>query len=224
MCWRIVRIEGDGSTKLILEDISTECNSSSYTGNWSGGKMVAFGYDSDYQIDFLNYSGGLADSLKSFQTTLSSKLITGKSLNDYLKIDDWCYDTKGAYQRIYTDKKPSLKCTGNKLKKYKDNTDMYVGLLTADEISFAGATTNSANYTHYLMNSYAKNLPQHSFWYTLSLKPANDVIVLDEKGKYDTRNHVMSVDNYSRPAVCLKSNVQISGGNGTISNPYIIAS
>lgn len=74
------------------------------------------------------------------------------------------------------------------------------------------------------MNSYAKNLPQHSFWYTLSLKPANDVIVLDEKGKYDTRDHVSSVDNYSRPAVCLKSNVQISGGNGTISNPYIIAS
>ena len=79
MCWKIVRIEGDGSTKLILEDRSVECNSSSYTGNWSDGNTVAFGYDSNYKADFLNYSGGLADSLKSFQTTLSSKLTTGKS-------------------------------------------------------------------------------------------------------------------------------------------------
>ena len=40
MCWKIVRIEGDGSTKLILEDRSIECNSSSYTGNWSDGKKL----------------------------------------------------------------------------------------------------------------------------------------------------------------------------------------
>ena len=166
MCWKIVRIEGDGSTKLILEDRSDECNSSSYTGNWSDGNKVAFGYDSNNKADFLNYSGGLADSLKSFQTTLSSKLTTGKSLNDYLKVDDWCYDYNvtstdssgnqyyGAYKRIYTDKSPSLKCTGTKLNKYRDNTDMYVGTLTADEMSFAGAT-DSTNYTHYLMKSYA---------------------------------------------------------------------
>ena len=55
MCWKIVRIEGDGSTKLILEDRSAKCNSSSYTGNWSDGTKVAIGKDSNKKADFLNY-------------------------------------------------------------------------------------------------------------------------------------------------------------------------
>ena len=47
-------------------------------------------------------------------------------------------------------KKPSLKCTGTKLTEFKDETDMYVGTLTADEMSFAGAT-GSTNYNYYLI-------------------------------------------------------------------------
>ena len=236
MCWKIVRIEGDGSTKLILEDRSVECNSSSYTGNWSDGNPVAFGYDSNYKADFLNYSGDLADSLKSFQTTLSSKLTTGKSLNDYLKVDDWCYDYNvtstdssgnqyyGAYERISTDKSPSLKCTGTKLNKYRDNTDMYVGTLTADEMSFAGAT-DSTNYTHYLMNSYAKS--NRLYWWGLS--PSNYgaedgddyAFQLSIYGSLDV-NYVDSDYGYSRPAVSLKSSTIIKTGNGTKSNPYTV--
>ena len=234
MCWKIVRIEGDGSTKLILEDRSVECNSSSYTGNWSDGNTVAFGYDSNYKADFLNYSGGLADSLKSFQTTLSSKLTTGKSLNDYLKVDDWCYDYNvtstdssgnqyyGAYKRISTDKSPSLKCTGTKLNKYRDNTDMYVGTLTADEMSFAGAT-GSTNYTHYLMNSYAKS--NYLWWWGLSPNFSSaggfdSAFQLDDNGSLNGVD--VNGNRYSRPAVTFKPNIQISGGNGTISNPYIV--
>ena len=235
MCWKIVRIEGDGSTKLILEDRSVECNSSSYTGNWSDGNTVAFGYDSNNKADFLNYSGGLADSLKSFQTTLSSKLTTGKSLNDYLKVDDWCYDYNvtstdssgnqyyGAYKRIYTDKSPSLKCIGTKLNKYRDNTNMYVGTLTADEMSFAGAT-GSTNYTHYLMNSYTKS--HNLYWWGLSPYYYNAefggdfAFRLSNRGSLN-RDYVVSL-SYSRPAVSLKSSTIIKTGNGTKSNPYTV--
>ena len=237
MCWKIVRIEGDGSTKLILEDRSVECNSSSYTGNWSDGNTVAFGYDSNNKADFLNYSGGLADSLKSFQTTLSSKLTTGKSLNDYLKVDDWCYDYNvtstdssgnqyyGAYKRIYTDKSPSLKCIGTKLNKYRDNTNMYVGTLTADEMSFAGAT-GSTNYTHYLMNSYTKS--HNLYWWGLS--PYFYSAEFGYDGAFQLNRdgsliyYGVNGRNCSRPAVSLKSSVQITGGNGTKTNPYEIAS
>ena len=233
MCWKIVRIEGDGSTKLILEDRSVECNSSSYTGNWNDGNTVVFGYDSNYKADFLNYSGGLADSLKSFQTTLSSKLTTGKSLNDYLKVDDWCYDYNvtstdssgnqyyGAYKRISTDKSPSLKCTGTKLNKYRDNTDMYVGTLTADEMSFAGAT-DSTNYTHYLMNSYAKS--NSLYWWGLS--PHLYDAGFDSAFRLYSSGSLSSNDvygrSYSRPAVSLKSSTIIKTGNGTKSNPYTV--
>ena len=234
MCWRAVRIAGDGSIKLILEDRSAECNSLSYTGNWSDGNTVAFGYDSNSKADFLNYSGGLADSLKSFQTTLETKVGTNKTLSDYLKVDDWCFDHNvastdssgnqyyGAYKRINTDKNPSLKCTGTKLNKYRDNTDMYVGTLTADEMSFAGAT-GTTNYTHYLMNSYAKS--NSLDWWGLSPNfyvagNSDGVFLLDSDGSlYD---YYVSDDVHSRPAVAIKSNIQISGGNGTQNNPYLI--
>ena len=235
MCWKIVRIEGDGSTKLILEDRSAECNSSSYTGNWSDGNSIAFGYDSNHKADFLNYSGGLADSLKSFQTTLETKVGTGKSLSDYLKVDDWCFDHNvastdssgnqyyGAYKRIYTDKNPSLKCTGTKLNKYKDNTDMYVGTITADEMSFAGSA-DSTNYTYYLMNSYAKS--NYLYWWGLSPYGYyagygyDSAFLLSDYGLLS--NAIVSITRYSRPTVTLLSSTIIKTGNGTKSNPYLI--
>ena len=240
MCWKIVRIEGDGSTKLILEDRSVECNSSSYTGNWSDGNTIAFGYDSNNKADFLNYSGGLADSLESFQTTLGAKVGTGKTLSDYLKVDDWCYDYNvaatnssrnqyyGAYKRIYTDKSPSLKCTGTKLNKFKDNTDMYVATLTADEMSFAGAT-RSTNYTLYLMNSYAQNNDLN--WWGMSPEyyyadAGYDLSFLFSSGGYflsDNVKNKMVYNHLSRPSITLKTNIQISSGNGTKSNPYTFA-
>ena len=238
MCWKIVRIEGDGSTKLILEDRNAECNSSSYTGNWSDGVNIVFGYDSNNKANFLNYSGGLADSLKSFQTILSTKVGTGKSLSDYLKVDDWCYDYNvvstdnsgnqyyGAYKRIYTNKSPSLKCTGTKLNKYRDNTDMYVGTLTVDEMSFAGATS-SVNYTHYLINSYS--IDNRLRWWGLSPNYFNTDYKSDRaflfysNGSFSS-NNVNSYDYiyYSRPVISLLHSIKIISGDGTQANPYRI--
>lgn len=44
----------------------------------------------NHRANFLN--GSSADSLKSFQTKLETKIGTGKTLIDYLNVDDWCYD------------------------------------------------------------------------------------------------------------------------------------
>ena len=242
MCWRVVRIEGDGSTKLILEDKNAECNSSSYTGNWSA-DITNFGYVFDAEFAHLKASFpdsfGLAKSFKNFQTTLETKVGTGKSLSDYLKIENWCYDNNvvstdssgnqyyGAYKRINIDKNPSLKCTGTKINKYKDNTNMYVGTLTADEISFAGAT-DSPNISHYLMNSYSiDDLNIWSWWvlspymYMVSGGEGRDSVVqLDFNGELSRSDVSLSGD--VRPSVALKSEIQVTSGNGTISNPYVI--
>lgn len=104
MCWRIVRIAGDGSVKLILEDQNTTCDSSSYTGNWNLGS-ANFGYDrstygsSKHVINYLNpvtnASSALVNRFKTFQTgTLTTKIKNtyNKEISDYLKAGDWCYD------------------------------------------------------------------------------------------------------------------------------------
>jgi len=105
MCWRIVRIEGDGSIKLLLEDRNEQCNDTEendlnnngtyFTGNWSDGKYYVFGYNADGSPELINYTGtdSLVNSFKSFQTDMISNYL------DDLKIDEWCFDDSvGAYE------------------------------------------------------------------------------------------------------------------------------
>ena len=135
----------------------------------------------------------------------------------------------GAYKRIYTDKSPSLVCNGTKLTKYKDGTSMYVGILTADEISFAGGNTTNNNPNFYLINNYQKN--NSLYWWTLSPSSRSGVIHADSSfrlnsgGKLDedfVSDVLPIVDTSARFAVTLNPNTLITGGNGTIKNPYVV--
>ena len=119
---------------------------------------------------------------------------------------------------------PSLKCTGTKETKFRDNTDMYVGTLTADEIVFAGADANGTETDNiYLMSEFSKdNLP----WWTLS--PYNFEYVGGCAQGYIfyngglTSGDLPGAELFSRPVVTLKAESIRIDGNGTISQPYII--
>ena len=258
MCWRIVRINGDGTTKLVLEDKDTTCNSNTYTGNYQY-TTGPFGYTLEtlsdetkvYKNTFLTYNNGLYDKLKTFQTSKLSDYL------DYLSVGKWCYDDRAysdasgtnmisssgldtyyqnktvfyyaPYVRIVTKKSPSLKCEGTELSKYRDNTDMYVGTVTADEMVFAGIRYGVANFDNYLMND--KSL-FHQWNWTLSPFYFN---IYTETGAWYARAFSLSSSGYLasnsvangygvRPAVSLKSEVTISSGDGTRLNPYIISS
>ena len=270
MCWRIVRIEGDGSVKLILEDQNTTCNSSSYTGNWNLGG-ANFGYDqstygsSKYVINYLNpvtnASSALVNKFKTFQTgALTTKInstYNGKGLSDYLKAGDWCYDdiayasktstsgtplteeqkinyyngtTSGyfyydSYIRLegQSTRTPTNKCNGTILNKFNDNTEMYVATLTADEIAYAGGRSLYKNYGYYLLNDYQKI--NERYWWSLSpyYWSGSYSILFDVTDKGSLNSYAVSSSySGSRPAVSLKSTVQISGGNGLKNTPYEI--
>jgi hypothetical protein len=159
-----------------------------------------------------------------------------------LKVDEWCYDNQattnngidyyGAFTRLYTNKVPSLNCTGIKLTKFRDDTDMYVGTLTADEVVIAGTDAKySSNNNFYLMNSFAQG---KLFWWLLS--PSS----YSKDYKYDNAFYIyyngnlfgnlISVANHSRPAVTLKADTIATtnkdtatfGQPGNINNPYVI--
>lgn len=90
-CWKIVKIDTDGSVRLILEDKNTTCNSSSYTGNWAigSGNYGYKRYSSHDVMSYLNpsYSSGMISSFQSFQTSdmqhYLDNLKAGWCLNDY---------------------------------------------------------------------------------------------------------------------------------------------
>ena len=276
MCWRIVRIAGDGSIKLILEDQDEIC-SKTMDGNWNiptttGGttKTGNFGYteyaantltasdgtqnsSTRYLMNYLN--GGtnneksMAYAFKNFQTGPLANYL------DKLKARDWCLNDK-AYATesdniialtsqemldkqikgttFYYDsnvrlnskstKEPTLKCNGTVMTKFadEDSTDMYVGTLTTDEMMYAGGKFNTNNPNYYLINGYQKS-NRLSFW---SLSPAEYANVFFMQ--YDVYNSsyvykdMVSAYKSFRPTIQLKSGVQITGGDGTISNPYTV--
>lgn len=257
MCWRVVRVEGDGSIKLILEDRYAECNDNEtskttevYTGNWKDNNesdRIEFGTEpsdfgtSDYKPSL---GGDLGNSFKTFQVSLATKISTmypSKTISDILKNDEWCFDDtivkteewvsewdgiKEYHYNVYyapsTRENPTLKCTGTKITNFKDNSNMYVGTLTVDEIIFAGS---------YLSNIYSKenNL---SWW---SLSPVKTEYQYGYVFFVDSNNGVSETETYSsginsRPAIVLKNNVTATtnsdttthGQPGTLNNPYVI--
>ncbi len=87
MCWRIVRIQGNGSIKLVLEDQNNTCKTSNI-GDYStqdGNKYKLYAW-SDKEHDYEYLDGYLKDAFYKFQTEKISSALQEK----YLTNDSWC--------------------------------------------------------------------------------------------------------------------------------------
>lgn len=131
--------------------------------------------------------------------------------------------TTASYARLVNNKTPSLSCskndsftvnessTGNGKLKYP------VGLLTADEVAYAGGRSGSNNTTYYLYTG--------STWVTMSLSYFSDNIAYVIHVNYaGSLRPLYSVDNGNgvRPSVSLLHGITPSSGIGTATNPYVI--
>lgn len=242
--WRVVRINEDGSTKLITE---SPVGSSAFNTNYKDNAYVGYMYgtagsttyeathtntnnstvkdylDNWYQTNLLSYSSYMSldagfcndRSIASTANTWNSSdtaLGYGRNITYY-----------GAYNRLVNTKQPQFACPqtndlfttstnskGNKALTYP------VGLITLDEVVYAGGTYHIANATYYLNNStqYWTMSP----WYF-------DGDSADVGSVY---GHGLVSDDYSyfvfgvRAAVNLSSVVEITNGDGTKDNPYVI--
>ncbi len=110
-------------------------------------------------------------------------------------------------------------------KLYSNNKEYKIGLLTADEIAFAGNNKlregeSDGNTSYYLYN----NASGEFYW---SLSPyvfVGRYAIVWGVGGVGTLGggYVDGVNGAVRPAVSLKSAVSISSGTGTQSNPFIV--
>ena len=132
---------------------------------------------------------------------------------------------------------PTLICpndyTGGKLSKFTVSDTTYgngalsgyakVGLLTADEIAFAGGaySTSTANSTYYIKGNTNSN-----YWWALSPSDfcGGSACVWGVRASYSSldRGHVDS-GGVVRPSLSLQSGVKISSGIGSATSPYKIA-
>ena len=265
-CWRIVRINGDGSVKLVLHNDNTSnasspCASSnnsttaafarysgsSYTSvfnsNYNDNAYIGFMYGATGASDYPNTHANTnkSDILKNLETWYTNNLTSYES-----KLADtiWCNDKStvsgglgygtnatdyGAYNRLASTKQPTLKCpndnNGGKLSKFtvddtkngNGNLTYKIGLLTADEIAFAGSIAYTYNRSTYLQENTGT-----TWWWSLSpgsyVSGGAGVWRVNSGALY--RNYVYN--NYGlRPVISLISSTNVTG-DGTSENPYVV--
>lgn len=248
MCWRIVRIKGDGSIKLVLAG-ETSCSSVTSTSGIIDEEVI-YGYTSGNLADYANNSEGKKTGeyiglKESLDTWFNNKLTAYKSK---LKYDEWClggninykYEYNGANtswyyaagNRIYNTQSISdLKCNN------EDTINSYIGSLTSDEVIMAGGIgldfalnkgINGRDIKFYLKDEGSEH---NIMYYTLSLSDyyysksevGDFVFVVNNSGLLTieyTNKRSISAD--IRPVITLKYNTRISNGDGTKNNPYII--
>ena len=109
---------------------------------------------------------------------------------------------------------PSFKCSNS-----SDLLKIPVGLITVDETVYAGLAWSSNNSSNYLYTNSAYWTMSPFYFYAADSRAR--VFLVDSAGylsNWNVNDSAMGV----RPVVNLKSSVQITGGNGSSSNPYVI--
>jgi len=241
-CWRIIRINGDGSIRLIYN--GTVLSGNKCTGNGSNEDSMAIKYQVyntgyrnssyagwTYELDSQRPTGietnsiaknktdSWYDSIIGNNTTYASKVTDGKFCNDRnVKSGQTWVGTGGtiiyyaAYQRLYDNKSPTLSCS---------TEDMYIlnaGVITSDEVSFAGGVYNSDNASYYLYNGQNYWTMSPCFWGS----PRVNVFAIYSNGNLSNYNDDTSPSSGLRPVINLRSDIIISSGNGLQSSPYIV--
>ena len=239
--WRIIRINEDGSIRIIKENkigdsafnefskadnaywgyMYGNVGSSTYeeTHKNTNSSAIKIALDAWYQSNLSSYSSIIADS--GFCGDRSVIVGTGIG-NDITKY--------GAYGRLVTNKTPQFKCPqsndlytaptsakGNKALTYP------IGLITADEVAYAGAVASIQNKNYYLFNS-------EDYWTIspLGYELFGGISGVSKSGYFisDDSDLIFTLDGSSsfgiRPVINLKSTVEITSGDGTFNNPYVI--
>ena len=269
-CWRIVRVGGDGSVKLILHNdnptgVANPCdaanNSASAAFARYSGETYKSAFNTNYNdnayVGFKYGTVGAGDYALTHANTNKSTILTNleawyekNNLKNYEKViadTVWCNDKTnvtdtsydpwsitpngkgyaknvtyyGATQRLVSKSNsaggtgPSLKCNGELSK-----INSKVGLITADELAFAGYAYAQNNTTTYLQENATD-----TYWWSLSPYSFNGsrAYVWGVGGSSGNFNY-RRVDGTSgvRPSISLKSTTNVTG-EGTSDSPFIIS-
>ena len=265
-CWRIVRVGGDGSVKLILHNDNTAkaanpCNSannsttaafarysgttytSAFNSSYNDNAYVGFKYgtvgSSTYEATHANTNNStILTNLETWYTnnlkTYADAIADTVWCNDKTNVTDTSYDPwsitpngqgyakngtyYGATQRLVSaggrdgGTGPSLKCNGELSK-----INSKVGLITVDELMFAGYAGTQNNTTTYLQEN-AKD----TYWWSLSpLGFFSGFANVCSAGSSSGSLAHGSVDfaHGVRPSISLKPSTNVTG-NGTSDKPY----
>lgn len=200
MIFRIVRINGDGTIRLVLNESIATKPYSSKTGTIDASK-----YMESNAKEILDEWYKSVDEISNYTT--QSKFCNDTNMDNSSFFSGGNRIMKG-YEA--SNSNPSLICNENSI------LDLQVGMLSADENAFAGIRYYDVGPNDYFyLNNDAYN------WNITPMIYLGNHVFMSYSGKYI--NYVGAGGNYGiRPVINLKPTVNYISGDGTESNPYII--
>ena len=240
-CWRIVRTTKTGGVKLIYDGVPSngQCNNTGSNSTIGGSAFISSGDNAKY-VGYM-YGSSIDDETYTDDSTIKKKIdnwyeANMRSYTSQLEDTVFCNDrsyTKdgsdlyfGASTRLETNKTPTLKCQNTK-DKFTINTSngngaltYPVGLITADEMAYAGGKFSSrsgVNRSFYLYTG-------QNYW-ALSPYYSNDLVAGEFALNSDGVLSVGPVDLSAgvRPSVSLQPGIAMTGGGaGTAADPFIV--
>lgn len=234
--WRIVRINGDGSIRMILSGNIGQTAYNTFE-NVLASVSYVFGDKTSSDASIALTKDNPSNIKQTIDNWYNNKIKS--KYDEYIQETTFCNDINyindksnvtvsydslefyysfGAEQRLAKNSPtPSLKCNENAALTLK------IGLINADEVAFAGGSTKNNNTSYYLYSS-------NDFW-TMSPQAFGKGTIY---GVIDFTTYVYRVtsgkmwntysvaNSFIRPVINLKKDVLVSEGDGSSSNPYIV--
>ena len=238
--WRIVRINEDGSVRLVTENpVGSSVYNPSERDNAYAGYMYGTAGSSTYEETHQNVNNSIIKTyldnwynanLNIFSSyfSMDAGFCNDRSIASSGKwdMDDTALGYAknltfyGAYNRLSNLKQPQFKCpqtndlfTTTTSQKGNKSLTYPIGLLTADELMYSGASTQEQG-DYYLNNN-------NTIFWTMSPYATY--------GKFAGSSNMLGIVFYNgfsnvgvRPVVNISSVVEITNGDGTKDNPYVI--
>ena len=175
--------------------------------------------DEWYKANMINYTSKLEDIAFCSDRTYDIGYNTSGWNKDYSNYNTWLYF--GSATRL-EDKKPSLVCP-RQIDKFTVSADngngdltYSVGMITVEEVTFAGGVVWKTNTSYYLYNGINNRLFSPSDFYNIYALHFH----LLSPGDIDTTN---VLNQYGvRPVLSLKQGIVLSSGTGTATDPFIV--
>ena len=208
--WRIVRVNEDGTIRIVMQD-----------GINSNANIV---FNSNYNnYTYMYYTNSQAKTtLESwYQTNIGSKADLAKNVASGAY---YCEQAKAKYSDSMTSGNATMTTYNKYTLDFKCTTDgngkgivnASIGLITYDEVVYAGGYYGKNNSNYYLYNN--------TYFWTMSptgfVSGRSRVWFVYNTGGIDYYN---LSDAYAvRPVLILNTDTQISDGDGTKNNPFIV--
>jgi len=230
-CWRAIRINGDGSLRLIYDGNTCHANGTVTTDNTIAFKTyLSIGGMYPENVGWTYVSGkqrSIAGTASLAKTTIeewynnnignnteyTSKVANGKFCNDRETQEGVKWNRESSFQFAgmvrANSRKPTLSCHSG------DVYSLKVGLITADEALYSKFT--------YLNNGKKWfTMTPASYTYTAEYSQTyGSPYMITINTYYFESIHIYNHAAYLRPVINLRADVNLTG-SGTITNPYVV--